>query len=597
MLSRALLFAALLPLSAWAQLQLFVFDGTNETPVGTTFNAGTASAGATVTTQFRVRNAGTSDVTLQTISLNGPGFSFPSLPGLPYILAPYSESSTSEFEFDVAFSPVSAASYNAVLLVNTITVTLLGTGTAATPSAQLQLFVFDGVNETPVGAVLSVGTASPGDSLTTRFRVRNTGTASVTLQTLSLAGAGFAFSNVPSLPYTLAPYTGSPTSEVEFDVAFGPTDVASYSAFLEVNSINVILNGTGTPSAVLTLAGSSVPLAAGAIIDFGSLASGSTKLLTFNLSNPGSSNITVGALTVTGAGFKGPIGATAPIALAPGQTVSFQVEFLPTSGQASQGTLAVDQRTFVLVGQGLSAPLPGASIVFGSSPGLSAEQNNVSIPLAAASQVSATGTLTMSFQSSVSGVSDDPAVQFLSGPLRQATVSIAVGDSTAKFDGGQTDLAFQTGATAGTISFTLTLNASTTPAAQASLMIAPAAVSVQSATAIHLLGPVNVDGVVGGVNTGGEVDVSITATDNTYSVSQLAFTFFDTAGKAMAPGAIPVNVASDFASYFATTQTGGAFALLAKFPVTGDVTQILSASVAITNSVGVTTTQQILIGN
>jgi hypothetical protein len=49
--------------------------------------------------------------------------------------------------------------------------------------------------------------------------------------------------------------------------------------------------------------------------------------------------------------------------------------------------------------------------------------------------------------------------------------------------------------------------------------------------------------------------------------------------------------------YFNDTTTGGAFGLLAKFTVTGDVTQIISTDVAITNSVGVTTPQHIGIGN
>jgi len=39
------------------------------------------------------------------------------------------------------------------------------------------------------------------------------------------------------------------------------------------------------------------------------------------------------------------------------------------------------------------------------------------------------------------------------------------------------------------------------------------------------------------------------------------------------------------------------FELLAKFTVTGDVTQIISTDIAITNSVGVITTQHIIIGN
>lgn len=463
--------------------------------------------------------------------------------------------------------------------------------------AQLQVFQFDGTNETAVGSLFNVGSASPGDSLQTRFRVRNVGTGPATLTALGLAGDGFSFSNVPSLPYIIAPYTGSAVSEVEFDVAFSPPGIASYSANLQVNTIQIILLGTGTQAAVLTLAGSNIPLAAGAIIDFGSVASGGNKLLTFNLSNPGSAAVSVGTLSVTGTGFKGPIGATAPIPIAPGQTVSFQVEFQPTSGQASQGSLEVDQRSFVLTGQGLSPPLPSASIVFGSSVGQSVQQNNVSIPLASASQVSGTGTLTMTFQSSVQGHPDDTSIQFLSGPLRQATVSISPGDTTAMFDGGQSDLAFQTGATAGTITFTLTLNPSTTPAAQASLIIAPAAVNIASATGIQVLGGIISNGEPAGVPVGGEVDISISASDNTYSASQLAFTFFDQNGDTLQPGVIRVDETSDFQLYFDPITTGGMFELLAKFTVTGDVTQIISTDIAITNSVGVITTQHIIIGN
>jgi hypothetical protein len=449
--------------------------------------------------------------------------------------------------------------------------------------AQLQLFLFDGANETSVGSVVNVGAASPGDTVETRFRVRNIGTGPATLQTLSLAGSGFSFSAVPSLPYVIAPYTGSPESEAEFRVTFNPTDIASYSAFLVVNTINVILQGTGTPSAVLTLAGSNVPLAAGAIIDFGPVASSLNKLLGFTLSNPSAIAVTVGTLSVTGGtAFKGPIGVSAPISLAAGQTVSFQIEFQPTSGQASEGALTVDQRSFVLTGQGLNPPLPGASIVFGSKAGLSAQQNNISIPLASASKVSGTGTLTMTFQSSVPGVTNDKTIQFLSGPLLQATVTISVGDTTAKFDGNQSNLVFQTGATAGTLMFTLTLDGGATTAAQASLTIAPAAVNFDSATSVRRFG---------------EVDVSVTGFDNTYTASQLAFTFFDKTGATMQPGVIRVDAASDFRLYFGSTQTGGAFGLLASFPVTGDVSQIVSTDVAITNSVGVTTTQHILIGN
>jgi hypothetical protein len=186
----------------------------------------------------------------------------------------------------------------------------------------------------------------------------------------------------------------------------------------------------------------------------------------------------------------------------------------------------------------------------------------------------------MAFKSSVQGVTDDPAIQFLSGPLRQATISISPGDTTAKFDGNQPDLVFQTGTTAGTITFTLTLG--NEPPQQATLPIAPAAITIATATSVRRIG---------------EVDISITAFDNTYSASQLAFTFYDKNGGIMQPGVIRVDATSNFRLYFGSTQTGGAFGLLATFPVTGDVTQIISTTVQIANSVVATTTQRITIGN
>jgi hypothetical protein len=254
--------------------------------------------------------------------------------------------------------------------------------------------------------------------------------------------------------------------------------------------------------------------------------------------------------------------------------VPFQVTFDPPTGQPQQGALMIDQRMLLLTGLGLDPPLPSASIVFDSQAPLSAQQLRVSIALASASEVSGTGTLTLDFQPSVSGVTDDPAVQFLSGPPRIATVTVSPGDTTAKFD-GQPDLAFQTGTTAGTIHFTLTLSNTTQ---HASLAIAPAPIDISAST---------------GARRVGDLDVSIVGFDNTYSASTLAFTFFDLKGNIVQPGTIHVDETSAFHTYFISTQNGGAFSLRATFPVTGDVNQVFSVQVGMTNSTGTTQTQQI----
>ena len=437
--------------------------------------------------------------------------------------------------------------------------------------AQIQVFLFDGTNETQAGALVNIGSASPGDTLETRFHARNVGAGPVVFQTLSIAGSGFTISLTPLLPYTVAP-----GSFAEFRVDFNPTAIATYSATLLVNTINITLLGTVTPSATLTVGGSNTPLAAGAVVGFGSVLDGSSQLKIFALTNPSNATLTVNALTVSGTGFNGPIGAAAPIQLPSGQSVSFQIVFQPQNGQASQGTLVVGQRSFILTGQGLAPPLPAASIQFGSTAGTSAQQNNVSIPLAASSLVSGSGTLTMTFQPSVPGVTDDAAVQFLSGPTRSATVTISPHDTIGWF-GSQSSIAFQTGSTAGTIVFTL--NFPNTPPQQNSLTIAPAPIILDTAGAVRRVN---------------DLDVSIIGLDNTYSASQLAFTFYDKNGATIAPGVISVDATSNFHQYFfSTSQVGGQFALLATFPVAGDVNVVAAFDVQITNSVGAAKTQHI----
>ncbi len=443
--------------------------------------------------------------------------------------------------------------------------------------AQLQVFQFDGTNDTPVGALVNVGTASPGDTLETRFHVRNIGAGSATLSSLALSGDGFTIVSAPSLPYILAPYVGL-TSEAEFDVSFTPTTTGSFSAFLAVNTISIVLQGNSVADAALTLSGSQTALIAGATIGFGSVDVGASGTQGFVLSNSAATSVTVASVVVSGSGFSGPIGLNTPVSIGSGQSVPFQIKFTPQSGTLYQGTLTVDGRTFALTGQGLNPPLPGASIVFASTVGASAQQNSITIPLASASQVSGTGLLTLSFQPSITGVTDDAAVQFLSGPLRTAAVTIAIG-ATAATIGGQSSMAFQTGTTAGTLTFTLTFPNATQ---QATLVIPPAPINLDSVTAVSLFGSIN---------------VAFSGFDNTYTASQLAFTFYDITGKELPQGAIDVDATSAFQQYFSTTQAGGAFQVLAEFPVSGNQAEIGWVTVQINNLLDTTTAQQVPIGD
>jgi len=215
--------------------------------------------------------------------------------------------------------------------------------------AQLQVFEFDGTNDTAVGSLVNLGAAAPGDTIKTRFHVRNIGAGPAALSTLSLAGQGFSFAAVPSLPYTLAPYTG-PASEVEFDIDFTPSITGSFSAFLAVNSLNIVLQGAAAGGATVSLSGSQTALTAGAVVNFGSVAVGASQSQGFVLSNPANSSLTVQSVVVSGTAFKLAPGLTLPVQIAPGQTVTFRVTFTPSAPSADQATLTIDGRSFNLSG-------------------------------------------------------------------------------------------------------------------------------------------------------------------------------------------------------------------------------------------------------
>src|SRR5207253_10475755 len=85
------------------------------------------------------------------------------------------------------------------------------------------------------------------------------------------------------------------------------------------------------------------------------------------------------------------------------------------------------------------------------------------------------------------------------------------------------------------------------------------------------------------------VDVNLAGFDNTHSVSQLGFTFYDTGRHAIQPGLSRVDATPNFKTYFtANPAYGGMFTMLASFPVLGDTSKIAGVDVQVSNSSGIT---------
>lgn len=433
-------------------------------------------------------------------------------------------------------------------------------------TAQLQLFTFDGTNEKAVSAITDIGDVPSGDTREIRFRARNSGSSAILLQSVSISGQGFTISSAPSLPFTIAP-----TNFTEIRVRFSPTGVGSYSATLSANSLQTLLRATVSPSATVTLADGTV-LASGGSIDFGRVQKGQTVSRTVKIANGSNASLPLQSCSVSGDVYHA-TGLACPMTLAPSAAVSVTLSFDPKSAGTQQGTLKLDARTFSLTGVAFDPPLPDPSISFDA--GLkSGTQQKLVIKLSSVSQATGAGTVTLSFQPTNSSIADDPAIRFTGPGSRNLSFQVKEGDQTATFPTG-VDTVFQTGTTAGTIVFRVTLG---TFDRQFTFPVAATVISVDRATATRRVN---------------DLDISVTGFDNTRTAGSFAFTFFDKNGQAIQPGSIRTDWSSTFSTYFRSSSAGGSFTMRATFPVTGDATQIGGVEVEMANSAGTTKTARI----
>ncbi len=442
----------------------------------------------------------------------------------------------------------------------------LGTGCL---SAQLQLYYVNGTYQAPITVPqYSFGTVSVGDSRDVQFALINTGAAATPLTTLSV-GAPFAILYAPTLPQTVPA-----GSAVNFTVSFAPTQAGSFSSTLAADGVSLAVIGTALSAAAISVGcenNSPTPLAAGASINFGSLAQGSTASCQVVMTNSTQATITVqniAVMNLQGSAFQlEPV--TLPIPLAPGSSATLEVDFTPTSDGPQSGALDIDQLSIPLTGTGLDPPFPQPMIAVAIPELASAQQGTLTINLTSPSQAAGTGQVQMSFTPGTAGANADNGMMFLATSSQTLPFSVNQGDTAAEF-GSETSAAFQTGTTAGTIVFTVTLGSFT----ETYNMVIPAAtVGIDSATAQY---------------TSGGLSVQITAFDNTRTASGMTFTFLDANGNTLNGGPVTVNGSAAFQQFFPTSNEGGMFALNAFFPVImGSSQQVNAVEIQITNSSGV----------
>jgi hypothetical protein len=215
-------------------------------------------------------------------------------------------------------------------------------------------------------------------------------------------------------------------------------------------------------------------------------------------------------------------------------------------------------------------PPPATTIGIGTT-----TQPAVSLTTGAAYPVDITGTLTLTFASSVGGTDD--MVRFSPNGTRSLPFTVPANTTQATFQ--TPNAAILTGTVAGTITLTASLSAS-------GQNITPAPAPVKTITidpAVPVITSVALQQVTGGIN------VVVTGYSNTREVSSGSFTFAVSSGNTLSQSQITVALTSAYTAWFnstASNATGGQFKLTVPFTVTGSATAVTKVTVTLTNTKG-----------
>lgn len=214
-----------------------------------------------------------------------------------------------------------------------------------------------------------------------------------------------------------------------------------------------------------------------------------------------------------------------------------------------QSTAAADQALQITIGN--APPVPTLAFTGVPSTAASGQQTSFGLVLSSPAGQAVSGQVTLSFKPDATVATDDPAIQFANGG-RTAQFNIAAGATKATFP--VTSMAFQTGTVAGTITLTVTSNASNGSLSQA-VVVGRAAPVIQSATIVP--------------NSSG-FQVQISGFSNTRDLAGASFHFTAVSGQALQTSDLSVNLSSPASQWYgggSSTQFGGQFLLLVPFTV------------------------------
>lgn len=184
-------------------------------------------------------------------------------------------------------------------------------------------------------ANLDFGNVTPGTSKALTVTATNSGSASVTVSSVSISTKYFALA-APSLPATLAA-----GQSVAVSVRFTPNATGNFSGSLTLtsdasdSSASISLKGVG----MTTVTAGQLTLNPTAE-DFGTVTVGNSQSVSESVTNTGGSSVTISQVAISGTGFT-MSGIAAPLTLAAGQNTTFNVMFTPVATGSASGNVTI----------------------------------------------------------------------------------------------------------------------------------------------------------------------------------------------------------------------------------------------------------------
>lgn len=190
--------------------------------------------------------------------------------------------------------------------------------------------------------------ATVGATVSQTITLQNSGTASATISSATVVGAGFGTSGL-TIPMSIAP-----GQNATFNVVFAPSSAGNVTGSLSLASdapnSPLIISMSGSAIAATALLSAST-----SSLDFGSVLMGSSGSQSLTLTNAGNANLTISNVVVSGAGFTAS-GVVANTLLTQGQTATLNVAFAPTAAGSAVGSIAISSTagglTITLAGSG-----------------------------------------------------------------------------------------------------------------------------------------------------------------------------------------------------------------------------------------------------